>query len=196
MSTTHLVVLGLLGEGPKHGYELRSQFEQRALDHYTSLTAGNLYHALGKLQKLGFIEEVGTEQVGRRPPRTVYGLTPAGRQELRRLVREALSTPESPHYAVNAALALAYPFPTGELIAALEHRLGAQRGLVAHLQAEVGEVRANIGRLASQAHLHLPRVEALGMAMIHHTLAHARAELSWLEEMVQRLHELEDQERP
>jgi DNA-binding PadR family transcriptional regulator len=40
------------------------------------------------LERHGFIEATGTTRQGRRPERTVYGITAAGREELRDRVRE------------------------------------------------------------------------------------------------------------
>ena len=56
----------------------------------------------------GLIEEVGAEREGRRPSRTVYAITDAGRDELGRLLREAWAEVEPQSFAFDIALALGH----------------------------------------------------------------------------------------
>ena len=70
-----LAILSLLGEGPKHGYQLMKAMEDRSGGMYRG-SAGSIYPALQQLEDEGLIE--GCRQEGRR----VYQLTEAGRKEL------------------------------------------------------------------------------------------------------------------
>jgi len=70
-----LAILSLLGEGPKHGYQLMKEMEERSGGLYRA-SAGNVYPTLQQLEDEGLIES--ERQDGRR----VYRLTVAGRAEL------------------------------------------------------------------------------------------------------------------
>ena len=84
-----LVVLALLVEEPMHPYKMRVQMQARAKE-FLGINLGSLYHAMERLQQQGLIEVVGTDRDGRRPERTVYQATDAGRAELGPWVRDLL----------------------------------------------------------------------------------------------------------
>ncbi len=73
-------VLALLAEGPSHGYDLRSRFEDMAGPQW-GLSVGHLYQVLDRLHRDGLIEAETVPQA-RRPDRTVFHITSAGRAEL------------------------------------------------------------------------------------------------------------------
>jgi DNA-binding PadR family transcriptional regulator len=77
-------VLGLLHEGPTHGYDLRRRLNT-ALGPFRALSYGTLYPALRDLLDHGLIAET-TDPAGPsgRRPRVVYELTAAGQGALRR----------------------------------------------------------------------------------------------------------------
>src|SRR5436305_1520022 len=81
-----LYLLKLLGEQPRHGYEVISLLEDRFLGLYAP-SAGTVYPRLAKLESEGLVEH--EEADGRK----VYSLTAAGREELSRST-DALRTLE------------------------------------------------------------------------------------------------------
>lgn len=83
MSLRH-AVLGLLAAESSSGYELTQRF-QRSLANAWQASHSQIYPELRKLQDAGLVEVVAE---GARNRRT-YGVTPAGREELRRWVLEA-----------------------------------------------------------------------------------------------------------
>ncbi len=77
------LVLGVLREGPQHGYSIARQINERSAS-VLSLGEGQLYPLLKRLEKDGLIEgEWETSEEGR-PPRRVYALSAEGRAELER----------------------------------------------------------------------------------------------------------------
>src|SRR6478609_6010323 len=82
--TIELAVLGLLHEGPMHGYELRKRLNLM-LGWGRVLSYGSLYPTLKKMLRGALIEETATATVSRRP-RIVYQLTDAGHREFERLM--------------------------------------------------------------------------------------------------------------
>ena len=72
-----LAILSLLHDGPKHGYQLMKEIEERSGRMYRG-SAGSVYPTLQQLEDEALIR--GDRQEGRR----VYSLTAAGRKELKR----------------------------------------------------------------------------------------------------------------
>jgi PadR family transcriptional regulator, regulatory protein PadR len=73
-----LLVLGLLRDGPRHGYQIGLDLDERSGGLF-QFKHGTLYPILHRLESDGRIEGSWTE--GRRP-RKVYRLTTAGRRSL------------------------------------------------------------------------------------------------------------------
>src|SRR5487761_869020 len=92
-STLALSVLELLDEEPMHPYEMASKMRARHHDEFIRLNFGTLYHTVEVLERNGWIHPVEREKEGRRPERTIYELTPAGREILTRSLGELLSQP-------------------------------------------------------------------------------------------------------
>lgn len=100
-----LLVLWLLNERSSYGYEIKKALSDEATAFWFSLDDASIYSALRTLAKHSHIEDVGTEQQGRRPPRTRYAITPQGRRYYRQLLLDALATPSLPISAIDVALA-------------------------------------------------------------------------------------------
>ena len=83
-------LLGLLAEGPKHGYELKTAFDETIGERW-SLNIGQVYNTLNRLARDGYVvlqEEVEQET---RPDKKIYAITEAGREELSRWLAKAES---------------------------------------------------------------------------------------------------------
>jgi DNA-binding PadR family transcriptional regulator len=86
--TIELAVLGLLHEGPMHGYELRKRLNLM-LGWGRVLSYGSLYPTLKKMLRGALIEEAATTVTSvTRRPRIVYQLTESGQREFERLMME------------------------------------------------------------------------------------------------------------
>lgn len=105
VSKVEVVVLGLLAEGPRYGYELLERFRERAMGSWVEIGRASVYQALRRLEAAGAI--TGRQQEGTEgPDRRVYRITSAGRARLRAGLRERAS--EARPYASEAALALGF----------------------------------------------------------------------------------------
>ena len=79
--STTLLVLSLLSEGDKYGYEMIAELDRRS-DHTFALKEGTLYPVLHGLWKEGAVEAYETEApTGRK--RKYYHLTRKGREALK-----------------------------------------------------------------------------------------------------------------
>lgn len=92
--STRLMVLGLLNDTPRHGYEIQKWLEESRTAAWASVLPGSIYHALQQMQREGLVEVCAVPQTGHRL-RAVYKITRSGRSEFKRLLLEALQRP--PH---------------------------------------------------------------------------------------------------
>jgi DNA-binding PadR family transcriptional regulator len=74
-------VLSLLSDGPSHGYELKSAFEQSVGPQWGPLNIGHLYQVLDRLSRDGLVVSTRVAQEVR-PERIVYEITAEGFTEL------------------------------------------------------------------------------------------------------------------
>lgn len=81
-------LLGLLAESPHHGYELTKQFAPgTTLADIAHLEPGMLYAHVKKLEQRGWVASEVEHQESR-PARRILSITPQGRVELDRWLRE------------------------------------------------------------------------------------------------------------
>lgn len=89
-----------------------------------------------RLAAQGLIEPVETSREGRRPERTVYRITDAGRDAAHRRLADVLSTPVEEHPLFNAGLAFVNLLPEDEVVLHLQARRNALEFLLGgHLNA-------------------------------------------------------------
>jgi DNA-binding PadR family transcriptional regulator len=125
-----LAVLSYLTQGPMHPYELGRTLREHGDDRSIKFNHGSLYMVVRQLAKTGLIAEQETVRDGRRPERTVYALTDAGREEFHEWLRELLEEPRHEYPQFVAALSLVAALPPDEvveLLATRGRRLAEQR---------------------------------------------------------------------
>lgn len=166
-----LAVLALLFERPMHPYEIASLMRHRAIHEAIKLNYGSLYTVVDSLLRAGLIETEGTVRDGRRPERTVYRLTDAGRAKFDGWLRHLLRTPAKEYTQFAAGLAFAAAVGTTELAALLEERARA-------IEAELAECRAIVDGLSARG---LPR---LFMLESEHAQVLRTAELAWVRGLI------------
>lgn len=79
LSATAKVILGMLGSGPKSGYDIKS-ITDRSTRFFWAASYGQIYPELKRLAEAGLAEPTSDPQGGRQ--RTTYALTAAGRDAL------------------------------------------------------------------------------------------------------------------
>jgi len=132
-TTTRMLVLGVVRLfQPVHGYEVRRELVTWRAQEWASVKPGSIYNALKTLTSDGFLEVVSTDQVGGRPERTTYRLTPAGEDEFRVLLREGWWTVRPVIDPLMGAISFLSLIARTEAIAALEERITQIRGHLRH----------------------------------------------------------------
>src|SRR5262245_61264461 len=79
MTEPELLVLGLVAEMPRHGYQLAREIEQRGMREWTPVGFSSIYFLLGKLENK---ELVRSKEPAREKAKRVYTVTVAGRKAL------------------------------------------------------------------------------------------------------------------
>jgi DNA-binding PadR family transcriptional regulator len=169
-----LAVMALLYERPMHPYEMVSVMRERGKHESVRLKYSSLYSVVEALEREGLILPLETVREGRRPERTIYGLTDAGRVEFLSWLRELLSEPVKEYTQFAAGLTFLPALPPAEAVTLLEER-------VRLLEEEVGEMRSRLDAVMEQG---LPR---LFLVEAEHELVLREAELGWVRELVREI---------
>jgi DNA-binding PadR family transcriptional regulator len=128
-SPLSLVILGLLAEQPLHPYAMRVLMRERGHDRIVKARPASLYDAVARLETAELIEVKESGREGRRPERTVYGITHGGRTALREWIRDGLVDLDAPERFV-AALSFMYALPQDEVTELLAQRTGSLSELI------------------------------------------------------------------
>jgi DNA-binding PadR family transcriptional regulator len=169
-----LAVLASLHERPMHPYEMASTMRERGKEQSIKLNYGSLYTVVDSLAKNGLIEAMEARREGRRPERTVYQLTDAGRARLDAWMSELIAEPVKEYPQFEAALSL-MPVLHPDTVAELLHTR------IRRLQREIAQARI----LLETAHnARLPR---LLLIEGEYHVAMREAELSWVQRLVSEL---------
>jgi DNA-binding PadR family transcriptional regulator len=99
-------ILGLLTDGPLHGYGLKSAYEKQ-LAPPTKVNIGQIYKALDTLQQEGQVTGEVIEQ-SERPDRREYTLTEAGRRELQQWLASPTTQEADPRNETYLKLMVAW----------------------------------------------------------------------------------------
>ena len=141
MSSTRLLVLGAVRIfQPVHGYDVRRELLTWRVDKWANVAPGSIYNALKTLTKEKFLKVVGTGQIGGRPERTQYSLTPDGEKEYQALLRATWWKVAPPLDELMPALCFMPSLSAEELTAALENRIAALEGALKHLEFSRKEI--------------------------------------------------------
>ena len=90
MNRYDLVLLGLILEHERSGYDIITEIRDRELDRWAKISTSTVYNRLITLEKNGCI--VGhSERDGNRPERMVFNITDKGREVLRKEVLKHLT---------------------------------------------------------------------------------------------------------
>lgn len=97
-----LIILGLLKDKPRHGYEIKKQIKD-VISTFAALEVESIYYSLNLLEKKGFVKKtVSTE--GNRPEKFTYSLTEKGQERFRQLLTKSLLTADRPNFSIDIAL--------------------------------------------------------------------------------------------
>lgn len=173
---SRVVLLGALARsGPMHGYAIKQTLHAWYMDFWADVKPGSIYAGLKRLVADGLVEQTGTSRDGNRPVRTTYRITPAGRDELRRLLRSFWTPPVRVARPVDMALNFVTELPAEEIEPLLRERLQALTNQIALFGPQLRPVFDDDARQARVDDLH------------EHELLLLEAERAWCEHVLKRL---------
>ncbi|OGX43994.1 MAG: hypothetical protein A3H41_01920 [Omnitrophica WOR_2 bacterium RIFCSPLOWO2_02_FULL_45_28] len=102
MKEQELLFLGLLQDGPKHGYQLKKLMQEISAT-FTGLKTGSIYYPLKKMLGGRLVTQT-VNKAGKRPTKYIYKLTEKGREEFRKLLLKNILTVEKPYFSIDLSL--------------------------------------------------------------------------------------------
>ncbi len=156
-----LAVLATLYQGPMHPYEMAATMRSQGKEHSIKLNYGSLYTVVDNLAKHGFIEAVEARREGRRPERTVYRLTEAGRAELDDWMADLIAVPVKEYPQFEAALAELGVIAPDRVLPLLRERVAALEKQISGLRAEMSGLTwlPRLFQLETEYHLYMQEAE-------------------------------------
>lgn len=171
------MALGTLARhGPQHGHQIRRIADVTNVGEWGGVSVGALYRELRAMEREGLVDRLRTEQVGRRPERTVYAITDEGMLELVTLREQAIKPPGFGADALGVALTFAADSMDRD---ELRDILRARRS---RLAIAAGELSAEVERGGAKGYL-----DPLQAAIMRRGVMHLETEVRWHDDLDARL---------
>ncbi len=97
-----LILLGLLRESPKHGYEIKKKIKE-IISVFAGVNLKSIYYPLRILEKKGLVKK-SSSRAGRWPLRFVYKLTSKGKSHFQELLNKSLLNFKRPQFSLDLSL--------------------------------------------------------------------------------------------
>ncbi|HKL60298.1 MAG TPA: PadR family transcriptional regulator [Sphaerochaeta sp.] len=176
MTQIELVLLALLYEEDRYGYEIESVIEERKMRNWTKIGFSSIYNSLKNLEKKGWIGSRYEEEYGS-PARKVYFITDGFRDPVRDTIRQALHSPQRVYSEFSIGLAFSHFLTKEEVYECLinyKESLGKRRQAILHNYTEQQSL--------VQHAIHIK-------ALFTHPLKLIEAEMSWIDDLMDEITE-------
>ncbi len=170
LGTWEVALLCLLLEKPMHPYEMQQLLAQRRKDKVLGLKRGSLYHAIGRLERWGLIQTVGTGRDGQRPERTTYEISEEGRTSLSTRLHFLLADVRWEASSFMASMSFLVYLPAGDALTHLQQRIERLEAAIEAGEKELRSVEGRVGRI--------------NLLESEYALTLQRAELAWVTGLV------------
>ena len=167
-----LVLLGLLKEGPKHGYEIKKTINQ-VLSTFTNIDSKSIYYPLRRLEEKGLVSKrLGRK--GKRPEKFVYKITKDGEKTFEKLLNDNFLNFQRPIFNIDLSLYFLPLVKSGLAQSRLRSRLRGMRKIMRWLE----ERRVNLGKKRKSFHL---------LAVIDHQIELTKADIRFTQDLIENL---------
>jgi DNA-binding PadR family transcriptional regulator len=139
-----MVIMGLLMQGPTHGYDLKQTLEEK-LSPFLEISSAPLYYTLKKLEQEGLVTKMSAVS-GKRPKKYVYNLTANGQKAIKGLLLENISYLHRPSFNLDISLYFLNFLTPEDVIATLKGRLRESRKLKYLLQRQKNKLKSDTSR--------------------------------------------------
>ena len=93
MTEIEVIILGLINERPRYGYEIEELIAERGIREWTRIAFSSIYYILKRLDKAGLVTwEFAEAKAG--AAKKVYRISKKGREALKENIIRILSTPD------------------------------------------------------------------------------------------------------
>jgi DNA-binding PadR family transcriptional regulator len=161
-----LVILGVLHRGNFHPYEIKRRLLNGMVQCYTDVDVGTLYYAIRQLAKTRLITAVSRERVARGGVRTVYSITPQGRERFQKLLHECFAAEGPVSETLYEALLFLH--------------LGNLPLIADLLEARIAQQAETIRKVADLRRQLSPYLSTGGLHLLDHLDAQRRLDQKWL----------------
>jgi DNA-binding PadR family transcriptional regulator len=165
-----LLILGVLHRGDFHPYEIKRRLEAAMVECYIDVDVGTLYYAVRQLEKNGLIRAVAQERVARGGMRTIYSITPEGRDEFRKGLHDQLEAEGPVPQALYGALLFLHLADPEIVRGSLRRRIERLNELIAKLEPIKRELA--------------PRLSTGGEHLLRHIEAQRKLDRAWTRELL------------
>ena len=167
-----LILLGLLKEGPKHGYELKRVVDEK-ISTFAPISAGSIYYTLKRLAGNGLVS-VTKKRKGKYPEKEVYKLTRKGEGRFGELLKETCRNAKKLYRSMDIVLYFMNYLSPDEIIKGLQNRMGQMEGI----RAEIKEIYAKIKKGNYPYHI---------QAIAERNIRFMDEETKWMKEFIQKI---------
>jgi DNA-binding PadR family transcriptional regulator len=172
VSKISTLVLGLLAEGERHGYELIKEMDERGMLRWTHVSKVAVYKALARLEEEGCLTS-WTEKAGNLPEKRIYAITAMGEERLRDLVYSICASREPLRSDTSVGLAFISRLNAMEARSALEARLDF--------------LKAELERLRKEGDILKGLTDDIFMDILDREISAYREEVRWLSGIISRM---------
>src|SRR5215471_14594113 len=169
LTTPDLVMLSLLDERPRHGYEVNAELERRQVRDWAAVSRPQIYYSLDKLARLRLIRGTASAEPAGGPDRNVFETTADGRAALADALERDDWTIGRDRPPFLTWMALSWRARPGVFEAQLRKRRAFLTRELARARKMHADVRAEVGH---------PYHEAIWMLAL--AIDQLRTELRWL----------------
>lgn len=167
-----LVILGLLKEGPKHGYEIKKTIEEE-LKTFTNVDSKSIYYPLRRLEKKALVTKRPGRK-GKRPEKFIYKITKQGEQAFEKLLNDNFLSFQRPIFNIDLSLYFLPLVKSGLAKSHLRSRLRGMKSIMRWLSE-----RKSILERKGRPYHHL--------AIIEHQLELTKADIKFTQNLVKNL---------
>ena len=122
ISKVATMVLGLLAEGERHGYDILREMEERGMMRWARVSRVAVYKALSRLESEGSLIS-WTEKEGNLPEKRIYAITSEGQENLKDMVYTICASMEPLRLDTAVGLAFISRLDKEEAVDALRSRM-------------------------------------------------------------------------
>lgn len=179
MTQIEIILLALLYEEDRYGYEIESVVEERKMRNWTKIGFSSIYNSLKNLEKKGWIDSRYEEEYGS-PARKVYFINDGFRETVRETIKKVLHSPQRVYSEFSIGLAFSH-FLTKEEV--YESLIKYRKSLEKRRQVILSNYTEQQPLVQNTIHI---------KALFTHPLKLIDAEVGWINDLINEIKENEN----